>query len=409
MERVTGVVMETKGNHVVLITPKGEFKRVRITGKLPGIGEEVHIPVARKRFFNLPRASWAAVAAAVILLLSASPLLTVLNQPPEFATAYVSIDIGPSIELTRSNRENVLEAHAYNSEGKKILEKLNLKGMKIDEAVTSITREAVEMGYIQNVDGNSVLISVAPLPDSGLEKDAIEKAVLASANNVLADSKINREVKTISVPSDIRESARVKGMSTGKYALLIEAVNEGLTVTEEEMKQNSIDEVISQAGGQTEMIIGMAQTEKQFEIKEQKYIALAGAKKGNDDTRSGIVDIRPSAGSTDTGSDTETTDGKIRFIDPIIRNGWLNDIGEPAGSQKPAAAVTTVPGSQGAGSQQPGTPQNGADTPAAGPVEDPNNVNDKVYENTRDNYMGPELPGDITGTEEPMYILRPKF
>ena len=404
MERVTGVVMETKGNHVVLITPKGEFKRVRITGKLPGIGEEVHIPVARKRFFNLPRASWAAVAAAVILLLAAGPLLTVLNQPPEFATAYVSIDIGPSIELTRSNRENVLEAHAYNSEGKKILEKLNLKGMKIDEAVTSITREAVELGYIQNADGNSVLISVAPLPDSGLEKDVIEKAVLASANSVLADSKIDSEVKTISVPSDIRENARVKGMSTGKYALLIEAVNEGLTVTEEEMKQNSIDKVISKAGGQTEVIIGMAQTEEQFEIKEQKYIALASAQKENDDTRSGIVDIRPSAGSTGTGSDSEKTDGKIRYIDPIIRNGGLSDNGEPTGAQKPAAAVTTVPGSQPAG-----TTRNGADTPAAGPAEDPTVVNDKVYENTRDNYMGPELPGYITGTDEPMYILRPKF
>jgi len=399
MERVTGVVMEIKRSHVVLMTPKGEFKRVRVTGKLPGIGEEVHIPIARKRFFNLPRASWAAVAAAVILLLTASPLLTVLNQPPEFATAYVSIDIGPSIELTRSNRENVLEAHAYNSEGRQILEKLNLKGMKIDEAVTSITREAVELGYIQNVDGNSVLISVAPLPDSGLEKDAVEKAVLASANNVLADSKIDSEVNTISVPSDIRENARVKGMSTGKYALLIEAVNEGLTVTEEEMKQNSIDEVISQAGGQTEMIIGMAQTEEQFEIKEQRYIALASAKKGNDDTRSGIGDIRPSTGNTDPGPDTEKPDGKIRYIDPIRRND----------TQKPGAAVTTVPGSQGAGTQQPGTSQNGADTPAAGSVEEPATVNDNVYENTRDNYMGPELPWDITGTDEPMYILRPKF
>ncbi len=409
MERVTGIVMEIRGSHVVLLTPKGEFKRVRITGQIPGIGEEVHIPVARKRFFNLPRVSWAAVAAAIIMLLTASPLLTVMNQPPEFATAYVSIDVGPSIELTRSNRENVLEAHAYNSEGEEILERLSLKGMKIDEAVTSITREAVELGYIRNSDGNSVLISVVPLTDNGIEKDAITRTVLASANDVLEDSKINSKVKTISVPSDIRENARDKGMSTGKYAVLIEAVNEGLTVTEEEMKEKSIDEVISKAGGQTEVIIGMAQTEEQFEVKERKYIALANAREEKEDTDTGGSDMKPGNSNTGTSSETEKTDGKRRYIEPIRRDGGpeesINNNGAAAGSQKPAAAITAAPVSQ-----TPGTTQNGTDTPAAGsPADEPVSVGDNVYENTRDNYMGPEDPGDVSGANEPMYLLRPKF
>ncbi|WP_418792246.1 anti-sigma factor domain-containing protein [Phosphitispora sp. TUW77] len=393
MERITGVVMDIQGNHVIMITPKGEFKRVLITGRIPGIGEEINIPVARKRFFNLPRASWAAVAAAVILLLAAGPLLTMMNQPAEFATAYVSIDVGPSIELTRSNLENVLEAQAYNHEGEEVLKNLNLEGMKINEAVTSITKEAVELGYIRNSDGNSILISVVPLLDSGVEKNEIEKLVLASANDVLSDSKINNEITTISVPSDIRENARSRGMSTGKYALLIEAVNEGLIVTEEEMKEKSIDDVISQAGGQAEVIIGMARAEEQFEIKEQKFLALTSIWEENEDTGPVNGDMNTSAGNTGTQPDKESTDDKIRYIEPIRRN-----------------TITTAPISQGPDTQLPETSQNGpGSNPAAGSIEEPTDVNNNVYENTMNNYMGPELPGDTIDTGEPMYILRPKF
>lgn len=80
MERLTGVVMEITDRRVVVITPKGEFKQVRIHGRTPDIGEEISIPVGHRRFFNKPIATWAAVAAAVIFLVVGGPLLSMVNQ-----------------------------------------------------------------------------------------------------------------------------------------------------------------------------------------------------------------------------------------------------------------------------------------------------------------------------------------
>lgn len=80
MEKLTGVVLEKDGRHVILLTPLGEFKRVRMSGKLPGIGEEVSIPVAHKRFFRIHKVSWIAAAAAILILLVGNPLLTMVNS-----------------------------------------------------------------------------------------------------------------------------------------------------------------------------------------------------------------------------------------------------------------------------------------------------------------------------------------
>jgi hypothetical protein len=101
MERLTGIVMDKIGRHVILMTPKGEFKRVKISGRIPEIGEEVRIPVVHRHFFNMPKAGWLATAAAAILLLISSPLLTVIRQPAMITTVGKQVNTTQNVKATK--------------------------------------------------------------------------------------------------------------------------------------------------------------------------------------------------------------------------------------------------------------------------------------------------------------------
>ncbi len=401
MEWLTGVVMEKRGQHVILMTHNGEFKRVKITGRTPDIGEEVRVPVFRRRVFGMPRVNWLAIAAAVILILAASPLLTVFNQPSEIAVAYVAIDINPSIELTVSNRDNVMDAHAYNQDGQRILDRVQWKGSKVKRVVAAITEEAVGLGFIKKNSDNKVLISVASLPAAQIDKKSLERTLLASANEVLAVSEIKGDIQTIHVPSDMRETANKKGLSPGKYAVLIEAVNAGLPVTENDLKEQSIVAAISNAGGLPDVIIDQATREDQFEVKERKYLASVRKPIGEENTEEHVYRAEP-PGKPDDEPD------KVQYIQqPVRRKTGPEDRRTPTHDTAETGTRLNPAGDN----NQTGSAVNPDSSNAGGG----NNGNNTAGDNTAgdngttgDSYMGEDNPQNGKGNEG-MYILKPNF
>lgn len=409
MEKLTGVVLEKDGTHVVLLTPLGEFKRVRMSGRLPGIGEEVSIPVAHKRFFRMPKAGWIAVAAAVLLLLVGNPLLTMVTKPPEAAMAYVSIDVKPSIELTVSDRFNVMDAQALNADGQKVLNGIELKGVKYTDAVAKIKDRASQMGYIPKTKANTVLVSVAFLNGSKVDRASAERTLVASANNVFADSTL--KVAAVHVPTDLRDSAKKRGMSTGKYAVLIEAVNSGLPITEKDMKENPVNDVIADAGGQPQQIINQAGEEKQFDLQEKKYIALASKNESEQPTVAAAnpPEQQTSSVTTDEAEVKPGTDNTVpvkskerKYVETIRKNGGPED--QRSKNEKTsgvsAAAVTNLPPVK-TGSEPVSTP----------PKETIVTVVDD--QKTVDNYMGPDQTSNSgpAGSSDlsDMYKLKPNW
>jgi len=350
VEKVTGVVLEKEGRHVVLMTPMGEFKRIRMSGKLPGIGEEISVPVAHKRFFTMPKAGWIAVAAAVLILLVGNPLLTMVTKPPEAAMAYVSIDIKPSVELTVSDRYNVMDAQALNSDGKKVLNGLDLKGAKYTEAVNVIKEKSSQMGYFGKHSDNTVLVSVAFLSSSKVDKASAERTLVASANNVFADSET--KVAAVHVPSDLRESAKKIGISTGKYAVLIQAVNSGLSITEKDMQEKPVIDAITGAGGLPQQIINQAGEEKQFDVEEKKYIALADKKEveqpeadGDDVPDQAVSIVANEDGSKPSGDNTvpDEINKERKYVEIIRSSGDPEEQrGKDAGDVGVSVAATPV-------------------------------------------------------------------
>lgn len=419
MDRLTGVVMEITGKHVVLLTARGEFKRVRIAGRIPDIGDEISIPVAHRRFFNMPKAGWMAVAAAVILLVVASPLLTMFTQPPEVAVAYVSIDINPSVELTVGSRYHVLDARPFNTDGKKVLDELDLRGMQYEEAVSAIKQKAEELGYLKKTSGNTVVVSVAFLNDAETDLDLVGKSLIAAANSVFNDDNIR--LATINVPSKISEKARQKGISTGKYAVLIEAVTNGVPVTEENIQEKPITVAISEAGGQPEDIIGRAVSENQFDVKLLRYLDIsdnAGSKPAvvaaNEGTNVSVQtgDVNGN-GSMD--GDNKSKQGKNKFVEPIRNNRSPEDTQDfsgqtAAGSDtKPAAATAPIQPAEPGGGTGEGKP---VDNQKPGVPTVPTTPTDNISgdTNTSDNYMGPDdSDSGPKDANQDMWRLKPNF
>jgi hypothetical protein len=395
MSRLTGIVMDREKRHIVVMTHDGDFQRVRISGRMPEIGEEVRLPAAKRLYPKLPLARWVAVAAAILLCLTTGPVLNMVNQPPEYAVAQVSMDINPSVQFTVSNRNKVMDVFAYNDDGEKVLESVRVKGMKIDKVISVVTEKAIELGFLGKSEDNNILICVVPLNDRPIEKKTMEKTLLASANKTLAESRMNGDVQTLTLPEDIGQTAKAKGMSPGKYAVLIEAVLDGLAVTEEDIKEKSITVAIAGAGGEPDRIINQAKLEERFDFKEKKYIEIASA-----------IGARPGEGEPDeplgAGNlvDNTESDQEFKLIDPIRRDGNPE---EPVGSgqqenKEPPVAVVAVPEKKPAATGDTVYEQKPVDfNPVYGPDE----------EDVSEGYMGTDESGDTTNDN--MQIIKPNF
>lgn len=140
----------------------------------------------------------------------------------------ICFDINPSIVLEVNKSEKVLSAEAENTDAKKVLEGLNLKGENLSDAVEIVINAVVKHRYIDE-KSNSVLVSVdnqdskkgeelqkklSEKVSKTLQKDGLEVAVLSQS--------LDKTLET-------KKLADEYGISEGKAQL----INEILKIKEE--------------------------------------------------------------------------------------------------------------------------------------------------------------------------------
>ncbi|WP_461569882.1 anti-sigma factor domain-containing protein [Thermincola ferriacetica] len=353
MNRMTGVVLEQEGTHVIVLTSTGEFKRIRCRGRLPEIGEEIFLKTNTYRPF-VTKFSWIAAAAAILVLALMSPFAAMVNQPPEKAVAWITVDINPSLELTISNRERIISAIGLNNDGRKLLKRVDIIGMKPEEALIALTDEATNMGYIKQAKENNVVISVASA-DKGFNSQELEQKLVAATQDVLSEKRMAAVVQTVKVTPEFREKAKKKEISTGKYAVLIEAVNSGILISEDEIKDNSITDAIKKAGGKPEEILQKAHEEKveQLPEKEKKYLMIAGRIDRNRSSNEEQGRDKPAA--TEDGKNTagNNEDQTLTKDNPARENDTEKPGNEQGNSGAKPAEQNEKPATGGPGTQKP--------------------------------------------------------
>lgn len=120
--------------------------------------------------------------------------------PEEPKTAYVALDINPSLELVTDENGTVTAVRGANEDGQILLYSEEIKGMDIAAAVEKITRLSVEMGYL-NPDNTTVGVTI-------------------SSGNADFEAEINGKVNATVTATAQKSGLTVKLDASGAYSLL---------------------------------------------------------------------------------------------------------------------------------------------------------------------------------------------
>lgn len=132
-----------------------------------------------------------------------------------FAT--INFDVNPSIEIKINKSSEVIDYSSYNEDGTKILDNMDLKGVKLDVATNAIIGSLYKNGYITS-ENNSILISVFNEDNSHVELDGIVSEIDEYLNNNnINSSVISQEVK---LNDQLKETASKYNVSLGKVKLI---------------------------------------------------------------------------------------------------------------------------------------------------------------------------------------------
>lgn len=268
--RNKGLIMSIEDNKkAVVLTSSGEFCKIPIPKKVQyNIGDEVNFN-SNKFLAGLSMSKWGMIAAAVFVIMVMPLIWKNSFVGPVQEVAYVNIDINPSIELALDHNNLVINAKGLNHDGNKVLSTLELKNISAQAAINKITNKAKDYKYLAANKDNLVVISVTSkdkakykLLSSNLEKE-VEKDLI--------DNNINGKVETISVSPELKAKADQLNISTGKYAVLLAAMDSGMKISLEEMRSKSIAKAIKGNGGNFESIIKKAQHDDNLDILAIKY------------------------------------------------------------------------------------------------------------------------------------------
>ncbi|BCV21920.1 anti-sigma factor domain-containing protein [Moorella sp. Hama-1] len=246
-----GLVMSREGEQVVVLTPQGEWRTLKVPAPLPEVGEEIMLPpVARRPVWPL------VTAAAVILMLVLAGALVRRGQGPvqppvalPVVAYYVNVDINPSVEIAVDKQEIVISARGLNSDGEKLLAGIALQGEKATRAMKILALEALRQGYYLAGGSGAMMVTVVP---AGSEKeklaagDALGQKLTMEARNVFNQAKVQAAVETATVQPEIRQHAQAAGLSAGKYSIMLEALAAGARVKASDLQQESIAKVLQQ-------------------------------------------------------------------------------------------------------------------------------------------------------------------
>lgn len=200
------------------------------------------VPMKKK---NNRMKKWMQTVAAclAVLLLGGGGLLV---QQAHAVTSVVSLDVNPSIELRVNSREKVVSCQALNQEAQAVLEDMDgvrdLKGVKADVAVNAIVGSLVRCGYLDSLS-SAILISVEDKDQARAQRLQQELTGAVDGALVAGDSQAAVLSQTVQQDKELEKQAKANNISTGKAALIRQAMALNGSLTFEGLAQLSVEEL----------------------------------------------------------------------------------------------------------------------------------------------------------------------
>ena len=213
-----------------------------VDGVLSRCTERKGTVVPMKKKNNRMKKWMQAVAACLaVLLLGGGGLLV---QQAHAVTSVVSLDVNPSIELRVNSREKVVSCQALNQEAQAVLEDMDggrdLKGVKADVAVNAIVGSLVRCGYLDSLS-SAILISVEDKDQARAQR--LQQELTNVAGGALGDSQAAVLSQTVQQDKELEKQAKANNISTGKAALIRQAMALNGSLTFEGLAQLSVEEL----------------------------------------------------------------------------------------------------------------------------------------------------------------------
>lgn len=200
------------------------------------------VPMKKK---NNRMKKWMQTVAAclAVLLLGGGGLLV---QQAHAVTSVVSLDVNPSIELRVNSREKVVSCQALNQEAQAVLEDMDggrdLKGVKADVAVNAIVGSLVRCGYLDSLS-SAILISVEDKDQARAQRLQQELTSVAGGALAAGDSRAAVLSQTVQQDKELEKQAKANNISTGKAALIRQAMALNGSLTFEGLAKLSVEEL----------------------------------------------------------------------------------------------------------------------------------------------------------------------
>ena len=140
----------------------------------------------------------------------------------------IGFDVNPSIEINVNKKNKVISARAFNSEGKSIINDMNLKDSDLNIAVNAIIGSMYKNGYLNELK-NSILVTVENKDKKKAEK--LQTDLTKEINSTLSTYNVEGAILTQGYVDDdaIEKKAKELGLSKGKTEFIERILENGLT------------------------------------------------------------------------------------------------------------------------------------------------------------------------------------
>ncbi|MCK2019698.1 anti-sigma factor domain-containing protein [Peribacillus frigoritolerans] len=211
-----GVILSVNKRFVTLLTPEGEFLKTKRQEREYEVGEEITFSPAKQKFTLAFSNIHSSFKKTVVLSIASTFLILFSILPSYFSgpvSAYMTIDVNPSIELELDDDLEVLKLTGLNEDGKLVIGKLkDWKGKDIKAVTNRIVETTKQLGYLK---GNKQIVVSTTLMEKNKELDKNLKKEIKEISE--QDNVSKTKMKVIQATKNDWKQAREQGISTGKY------------------------------------------------------------------------------------------------------------------------------------------------------------------------------------------------
>lgn len=148
-------------------------------------------------------------------------------------TAFVDIDVNPSIEIELNRFDKVVNVKGINKDGTSVVSDLSLTGLSYEEALKALTQSPSMAAYLK--DDSFIQLSVTS------DSQNQEAQLTNISENYLASIPYNGSCSIVS--AQMRQEAHAYGMGCGRYAATLELTNLDPTIAIEDCANLSMSEI----------------------------------------------------------------------------------------------------------------------------------------------------------------------